>query len=121
EAGISAKQAARLERAQIEHLKTYRDAQSAKRAKATELTRAELTKEWGAAAAARISKANSLLTDYGGRDAKTLSGLTLADGTPLASNAAFVRLLANVAEATPSKAGSAGSALEQIEKMKSEL
>lgn len=118
EANITAKQAARLERAHVEHVKTLRDAASAKGRDANKLARAELTKEFGAQAASRIQKANTLFKEHGGREAGKLAGLILSDGTPLSANAAFVKFLANLADVTPAKKGGPTDAAEEIQRIR---
>lgn len=120
EAGITDRQRAKIERAQLEHVKTWRDAQAEKGRNATKMAREELKKEWGERAADRIEKANALLRDYGGRDASILARMTLSDGSPLASSAAFVRLLANAAEAVPARKGPGGDAQSEIRRIQKE-
>jgi hypothetical protein len=115
--GATQRQVSQLEKAQVQYLKTLRDGQTAKRSTAAQRARSELSRQWGKDADSRIAKANEALIEHGGRDAKALAQLELSDGTPLASHPAFIRMLANVGEAAPTKTGTVAEASQEIEKI----
>jgi hypothetical protein len=116
--GLSPRQVRALEKSQLEYIRTQRDAQSNKRSTAAQRARGELGKEWGQEVNSRIAMANRAFAEHAGSDASTLAKLELSDGTPLSSHPAFVRMLANVGEATPAKAGK--SAQEEIDRITTE-
>jgi hypothetical protein len=118
--GLNRRQVRHLEKAQLERAKTQRDAQKTRRSTAAQRAKSELCKEWGREADGRIAMANRAFQEHAGRDASVLAKFELSDGTPLSSHPAFVRMLANVGQITPAKAGGAGSAEEEIERITKE-
>ena len=119
--GLNPRQVRRLEKTQLEWVKTQRDAPTTRRSTAAQRARGELGKDWGQEADARIAAANRAFKEHAGsRDASVLAKLELSDGTPLNSHPAFIRMLANVGAATPARTGRAGSAQEEIERIQKE-
>ena len=68
--GLNARQVRQLEKAQVEYIRTQRDAQKARRSTAAQRARGELSKDWGQEADGRIARANRAFTEHAGRDAE---------------------------------------------------
>ena len=115
--GLSSRQVKGLHDWQIQQAKVLRDAERASRAEGSKKARRELEREWGRDFGSRLSKANSALTHYAGRDARALAQPKLEGGGVLGDRLEFVRMMSNISSAAsaPTEPGTAAEPRDQIE------